>query len=88
MAKKPVAVSLLGDVSALLAAQSVRTTWLDRLPPDGQAELLAMRTQFLAGEMGDVKRHTLARCIRSAALDRGWKIPATKGLSAWLADDR
>jgi len=88
VAKKSLPKSLLGDVSALLAAQSVRTTWLDRLPPDGQAELLAMRTQFLAGEMGDVKRHTLARCIRSAALDRGWPIIALKGLSVWLSDDR
>ena len=88
MAKKTAAASLLGDVSALLAAQSVRTTWLDRLPPDGRAELLAMRMQFLAGEMGDVKRHTLARCIRSAALDRGWPIPGAKGLSAWLSEDR
>lgn len=88
MAKKSLPKSLLADVSVLLASQSVPATWIDRLPAEGRDELLAMRTQFLAGEMGGVKRHTLARCIRSAALDRGWPIIALKGLSVWLSDDR
>ena len=87
MAKKSLQKSLLGDVSALLAAERVQPTWLYRLPPEGRAELLAMRAQYLAGELGGVKRQTLARCIRSAAMDRGWPVIAVKGMSLWLCGD-
>lgn len=75
---------LLADVQArIVVRRAGYASWFDKLPPDSQAECLAVREAFRRGEIG-TKAH-VARALIAAAKERGWSISAEKQVSQWLA---
>jgi hypothetical protein len=81
---KSPSVSLLDDVRESLAASSHGPArWHERLAPEHQAELAALRAAWLAGELGD-KKKTVARSISRRLKDRGICIIGCHGVIAWL----
>lgn len=74
--------SLLDDVLATVAAHTSGVlTWFEKLPPDAQAELDAVRQQF---DPALHKKHVYARAVIAAAEKRGWPIARDKQVIAWL----
>ena len=85
--KKRASVSLLDDVrESLAASRPGPSRWHDRLAPEHQAELAALKAAWLAGELGD-KKKTVARSISQRLMDRGICIIGCHGVIAWLAGD-
>lgn len=74
--------SLVDDVLSTVAshASGVRT-WFDKLPPEAQAELDAVREQFNPSLH---KKHVFARAVIAAAEKRGWPIAREKQVLQWL----
>ena len=74
--------SLLDDVLTNVAAYSGGVpTWFDKLPPDAQAELDAVRQQFNPALH---KKHVYARAVIAAAEKRGWPVAREKQVIKWL----
>lgn len=74
--------SLLDDVLATVAAHTSGVlTWFEKLPPDAQAELDAVRQQF---DPALHKKHVYARAVIAAAEKRGWPIAREKQVLKWL----
>ena len=85
--KKSQSVSLLDDVRESLAASCHGPArWHDRLAPEHQAELTALKAAWLAGELG-TKKKTVARSISQRLMDRGICIIGCHGVIAWLTGD-
>lgn len=76
--------NLLDDV---LAKAAVRRpgfrSWFERLPTDAQAELEAVRQQWLTGQTC-LGPKAMAEGIMAAAKDRGWQTSGVQGVIAWL----
>lgn len=78
--------AFLADViSKAVVPRPGYASWFDKLPPDAQAECLAVREAFRRGEIGS--RAVVARAMIAAAKARGWSISAEKQVSTWLARD-
>ena len=77
----------LADVVADGLVTAVRRMWLDALPADARAELIAVRSRYKDGGYGPAKRGTIARLLHANCADRGWKTCDTKRLSEWLQSD-
>ena len=74
--------SLLDEVLSTVASHTSGTlTWFDKLPPDAQAELDAVRQQY---DPKTHKKHIFARAVIAAAEKRGWSIAREKQVIAWL----
>ena len=56
-------------------------TWFDKLPPEAQHELLAVRTAF---DPAVHQKRAFYRAIKVAAEKRGWHIASEKQISDWL----
>jgi hypothetical protein len=75
----------LGDEvqSALIARQSSRQTWYDRLPENSKSELAAIRERYRNGEFpGTIG--IVATAIVEACKKRGIRTAGRQGVSAWL----
>ena len=84
MATKSPSVSLLEDVrESLAASRQGPSRWYERLAPEHQAELAALKAAWLAGELGD-KKKTLARSISQRLHARGIATIGCHGVIAWL----
>jgi|DEB19_MinimDraft_3_1074340.scaffolds.fasta_scaffold42210_2 hypothetical protein len=59
-------------------------SWCDRLPDDLRQELLAIRDEFQAGQMGDMAMGELARGIIASMQDRGHSMPKPRQVVLWL----
>jgi hypothetical protein len=77
--------SLTDDVAESLKA-CVPKTWWDGIPPDAQAELLAVRAKFKAGGY-EARRGTVARVLAERCRERGWKTCDHKRFAEWLQKD-
>lgn len=79
MAKKS---TLLDDVlSRASASKPGFLSWFERLPPEAQAELEAVRQSF------NPKAHqkkAYCRAIIEAATERGWETSGIQGVLSWL----
>jgi hypothetical protein len=76
--------TFLADVSERVAlSRHRRLTWFDRLPPEAQAECVAVRDAFRRGELGD--KLPVARAIIAAARERGWVVAGETQVGAWLS---
>jgi hypothetical protein len=76
--------SLLDDVrESLAASRQGPSRWHERLAPEHQAELAALKAAWLAGELGD-KKKTVARSISQRLKDRGIATIGCHGVIAWL----
>lgn len=76
------AKSLVDDV--LQRAQHVRPgfrSWFERLPPDVQAELKAVRASF---DPALHQKKAFSRAIMEAASERGWETGSVTAVLAWL----
>jgi len=81
---KSQSVSLLDDVrESLAASRQGPSRWYERLAPEHQAELAALKAAWLAGELGD-KKKTLARSISQRLHARGIATIGCHGVIAWL----
>lgn len=62
-------------------------TWFDRLPPEVQGELDAIRQQWQAGQTGHQKR-ALARAIVAEMQARELPVSGVQGVEHWLGRAR
>ena len=60
-------------------------SWFERLPPDAQAELEAVRQAF---DPDIHEKQQFARAVMAAASERGWKTSRIQGVIAWLSAKR
>jgi hypothetical protein len=78
--------SLLDDVLARATNNKPGfKTWFDRLPPDAQAELDAVRESF---NPNTHQRRAFALAIMEAAQERGWETGGVQAVIAWLRKRR
>jgi hypothetical protein len=74
--------SLLDDVLSKAANKSPGfRPWFERLPPDAQAELNAVRQAF---NPAIHQKRSYARAVIAAAKERGWEISGEQGVIRWL----
>lgn len=76
--------SLVADV--LGRAHNVKpgpAAWVDTLPEDLRQQLLELKSQYRRGELS-VRKYSLARAIRAAISDRGFKTSNDAGIVHWL----
>lgn len=79
---KATAPSLLNDVLSSVANHKPgQRNWFDKLPPEAQQELLAVRTAF---DPAVHQKRAFYRAIKTAAEKRGWQIVGEKQLTDWL----
>jgi len=77
---------LLDDVrEAMAAVRHGSKKWHEKVAPEHQAELAALRGAWLAGELGTRKK-TLARNISARLRERGISEVGEQGVIAWLND--
>ena len=77
---------LLDDVrEAMAAVRHGPSRWYERVAPEHQAELAAIKAAWLAGELGS-RRKTLARNISARLRERGISDVGEQGVIAWLND--
>ena len=78
---------LLDDVrEAMAAVRHGSKRWYERVAPEHQAELAAIKAAWLAGELGN-RRKTLARDLSARLRARGISDIGEQGVRAWLIDD-
>ena len=84
MKKQSQSASLLDDVrESLAASRHGPARWHERLAPEHQVELAALKAAWLAGELGD-KKKTVARSISQRLHTRGIATIGSHGVIAWL----
>jgi hypothetical protein len=82
--KKSPSVSLLDDVrEAMQAVRPGPARWYERVAPEHQAELAAVKAAWRAGELGKHKK-TLARNIAARLRARGISDVGEQGVIGWL----
>ena len=59
-------------------------TWFDRLPPEAQSELEAVRQRF---DPSIHQKRAFYRAIKLAAEKRGWHIAGEKQVTQWLTSE-
>ena len=75
---------LLDDVrQAMAAVRHGSKKWHEKVAPEHQAELAAIKAAWLAGELGS-RRKTLARNISARLRERGISDVGEQGVIAWL----
>jgi hypothetical protein len=75
---------LLDDVrEAMAAVRHGSQRWYEKVAPEHQAELAALKAAWLAGELGTRKK-TLARNISARLRERGISDVGEQGVIAWL----
>ncbi len=57
--------------------------WVDQLPEDLRRQLLDLKNQYRRGELS-VRKYSLARAIRAAVSDRGFRTSNDAGIVHWL----
>lgn len=57
--------------------------WVDTLPEDLRQQLLELKSQYRRGELS-VRKYSLARAIRAALAERGFKTANDAGVVHWL----
>lgn len=76
--------SLLDDVLARAApSRPGFKTWFQRLPPQAQAELAAVRASF---DPAVHQKRAFARAVIEAARERGWETSGEQGVIRWLSE--
>lgn len=86
MRKKIPSGSLLDDVRKAMAnVRHGSKRWYERVAPEHQAELVAIKAAWLAGELGKRKK-TLARDLSTRLRARGISDVGEQGVVAWLSD--
>ena len=76
------ATSLTDEVLANVANHRPgQRNWFDKLPPEAQHELLAVRAAFDAAVH---QKRAFYKAIKAAAEKRGWQLVGEKQLSDWL----
>ena len=76
--------SLLDDVREAMAnARHGSKRWHEKIAPEHQGELAAIKAAWLAGELGSRKK-TLARDISARLRKRGISDVGEQGVIAWL----
>lgn len=74
--------SLLDDVLARTSASKPGfKTWFERLPPDVQEELDAVKKAYNPAVH---QKRAYALAIMAAATERGWETSGVQGVIAWL----
>ena len=63
-------------------------SWFDKLPPEAQKELSAVRELYHAGKFGDLTLSAMALGIMRAASERGWATGKEQRVVAWLRKSR
>jgi hypothetical protein len=77
---------LLDDVrEAMAAVRHGPGRWYERVAPEHQAELAAIKAAWRAGELGSRKK-TLARDLSVRLRERGISDVGEQGVIAWLSD--
>jgi hypothetical protein len=75
---------LLDDVrEAMAAVRHGPSRWYERVAPEHQAELAAIKAAWQAGELG-TRRKTLARDLSARMRARGISDVGEQGVIAWL----
>ena len=78
--------SLLDDVrDAMAAVRHGQVRWYERVAPEHQAELVAIKAAWKAGELGKRKK-TLARDLSARLRASGISDVGEQGVIAWLSD--
>lgn len=86
MKKQSPSGSLLDDVrEAMAAVRHGSKRWYERVAPEHQAELAAIKAAWLAGELGN-RRKTLARDLSARLRARGICDIGEQGVVSWLND--
>ena len=86
MGKKIPSGSLLDDVREAMAnVRHGSKRWYERVAPEHQAELVAIKAAWQAGELGKRKK-TLARDLSTRLRARGISDVGEQGVIAWLSD--
>lgn len=79
---KATAPSLLNDVLSSVANHKPGArTWFERLPPEAQQELLAVREAF---DPTLHQKRAFYKALKTAAEKRGWQLAGEKQFSDWL----
>ena len=82
--KKSPGGSLLDDVREAMANIRLGSKrWYERVAPEHQAELAAIKAAWLAGELG-ARKKTLARSLAENMRTRGISDVGLQGVLAWL----
>lgn len=77
---------LLDDLrDAMAAVRHGQVRWYERVAPEHQAELIAIKAAWQAGELGKRKK-TLARDLSTRLRARGISDVGEQGVIAWLSD--
>jgi hypothetical protein len=77
---------LLDDVREAMAnVRHGSKRWYERVAPEHQAELVAIKAAWQAGELGKRKK-TLARDLSARLRARGISDVGEQGVIAWLSD--
>jgi hypothetical protein len=78
--------SLIDEVLGSVAnAAPGGVTWFDRLSPDAQAELEAVRQKF---DPAIHQKRAFYKAIKAAAARRGWRIASETQVTLWLTGER
>jgi hypothetical protein len=59
-------------------------SWFDRLPPEAQAELEAVRQRF---DPAIHQKRAFYKAIKTAAARRGWQIAGERQVTLWLTGE-
>jgi hypothetical protein len=86
VAKKSQSSGLLEDVrEAMAAVRHGSKKWFEKVDDEHQAELVAIKAAWQAGELGKRKK-TLARDLSARLRARGISDVGEQGVIAWLND--
>lgn len=78
--------SLIDDVREAMAnARHGSKRWHEKIAPEHQAELAAIKAAWLAGELG-ARKKTLARSLAENMRTRGISDVGLQGVLAWLEE--
>lgn len=77
--------SLLDDVLSHAGRTKRGTkTWFEKLPPDAQSELDAVKKAF---NPSIHEKNSYASAVIAAAKERGWQISGRQGVIHWLTSE-
>ena len=78
--------NLMADVLARVKIPKRSLSWRDRLSAEMRAEVLEVRRQFQAGELGEIDATSLARALKASLEQRGIDMPNPQQVQRWLRD--
>ena len=80
--QKPKKKTLLRDVLAKYKPRMF-SSFISRMAPEDQQELVELRIDFHRGVIGSSKLG-VARALIKVGRERGWKLPSERQLVSWL----